>query len=655
VVAECKAASKATQRSLQKDVNEFAALQRPIANALRRAFGADFKRKIIWMFVTQNICWSGPDLARAHEANIHPLQARELWYFEEMAKKVGRAAKYQFHAEFLGGKKIPALKDRRILATRTRLGGQTVYLFSARPIDILRIAFVNHRDLRDPLGAPTYQRMVQPRRLKKIGEFLDAGGYFPNTILLNFHRRPRFDRTSADDASDMQFGYLTLPDRYKSAWVVDGQHRLLGCTSAKSFDGLSNLFCLAYAELPLEEEAKLFVTINNEQKTVPKKLLAELDGELKWNSEDPHEQLAAIASRAIDLLNTESRGPFEDKVVSPNLKSSNEHPIDLPQFHQAIVASQLIGHVGPRTKKIVPGPCWDRDQKHTLERLVALLSWYFSLLRDANVDLWEGGKANKLCTNTGTAGHTRLLGGLIKYIEMRDGLSTTEFELDKLQEELLPLLQPVFDYIKRAPEEELRVKFTVPFGNSGPRHYFFLLVRIVRERLPDWVPPGYEEYIQQVSQSQVQRADQQVKWIQARVQRFVIERLREKLGDKFFDIGVPKTVYQKAHQKRSDDPPEDRMPVENYLDFLDLRKIVEDREVWPLFEGELSIPLRDERKGKSKSLTWMDQINEIRRISAHPHGRTYQPEDIELLKDIEKELRERLPAETNEFEFATVS
>jgi len=558
VVAECKASSKVSQRSLQKDINELAGLQKPIANALRRAFGAGFKPKIIWIFVTENIRWSDPDLARASTANIHVLQARELSYFEEMAKKVGRAARYQFHAEFLGGKKIPAFEGRQLLATRTKLGGHTVFLFSARPVDILRIAFVNHRDLRDPTGAPTYQRMVKPGRLKAIGEFLNAGGYFPNTVLLNFHSRPRFDRLSSDAVSDMQFGQLTLPDRYKSAWVVDGQHRLYGCTSARNLDDLPNLFFLAFADLSSAEEANLFTTINNEQQRVSRKLLAELDGELKWDSENPHERLAAIASRAVDFLNMESHGPFEEKVVGPGLRSSNERPIDLPQFRQAIIASQLIGHVGPRTKNIVPGPCWDNNQKRTLERLVSLLSWYFSLVRDANISRWEGGKAHKLCTNFGAAGHTRLLGELIKYVGLRDRLSTNELELSILQEEILPLVQPVIDYISTTPEEEFKVTFTVPFGSSGPKNYFFILVKFIRKQLPDWVPPGFEEYVQQLTQEQVRLADERVKWIQAETQAFVITKLKEKLSDRFFDVGVPKTIYVKAHQKRSDDPAEGR-------------------------------------------------------------------------------------------------
>ena len=34
--------------------------------------------------------------------------------------------------------------------------------------------------------APTYQRLLIPSRLKGITKFIDDGGYFPNSIIINF-------------------------------------------------------------------------------------------------------------------------------------------------------------------------------------------------------------------------------------------------------------------------------------------------------------------------------------------------------------------------------------------------------------------------------------------------------------------------------------
>lgn len=178
IIAECKACEKPTKRSLLKDLNEFSGLMKPISDTLRKHYGDGYKPKIIWCFVTDNIRWSKEDEKRASEFNIQIIRELELMYFEEFSKKIGSAARFQFHAEYLANQKVPALSGRRVPAIKTKLGGKTAYLFSALAKDILRISFVNHRDLRDPSGAPSYQRLVKPSRLKQIGAFLDTDGFF---------------------------------------------------------------------------------------------------------------------------------------------------------------------------------------------------------------------------------------------------------------------------------------------------------------------------------------------------------------------------------------------------------------------------------------------------------------------------------------------
>lgn len=542
VVAECKASEVPRKRLLQKDLGEFAALQKPIANALRKHYGADLKPKILWFFVTDNIRWSENDLTRAKDNSIHIIQARELLYFEEISKKLGAAARYQFHAEYLVRQKVPALANRAIPAVKTRIGGSTAFFFSARPVDILRIAFVNHRDLRDPTGAPPYQRLVNPSRLREIGQFLDDGGYFPNTILINFHRKPQFNRQTKDEESGVQFGELILPDRYKSCWVIDGQHRLYGTTLSKGNGKDSPLFFIGFEGISSSEEANTFVTINEKQTKVPKKLLTELDGELKWESSDPKEKLEAIASRAVDLLNTQGAGPFESKIVTPGVSGNASQPLTLPNFQQAIVQSRLIGTISVRTKELLPGPCWDKDSENSLLRLVALLGWHFNRIEEAAPARWHAGKAGYLCSNFGVAGHVRLIGELIRFAASKDDFDPVQQELDELFAVLESYLEPVLTFIRSADDEQFMKRFKVPFGSGGQPRYFFKLVELIREENRDFAPEGFNDFIQTISEEGVQRADDDVKWIQKVVPEFVITQLKDAFGDQFFEKGVPKEI-----------------------------------------------------------------------------------------------------------------
>src|SRR5258708_4659215 len=153
---------------------------------------------------------------------------RGIGYFGQILEHLGCATRYQFIAEYLGGQKIPELKDIKVPAIRGKLGGKTFYSFVSTPEQLLKICFVNHRTLADPLTLPTYQRLVKRSRLKSIGEFIKDDGFFPTNILINFDQKRRFDKKENSETADVQVGDLHMPDKYKSAWIVDGQHRLYG-------------------------------------------------------------------------------------------------------------------------------------------------------------------------------------------------------------------------------------------------------------------------------------------------------------------------------------------------------------------------------------------------------------------------------------------
>lgn len=306
IIAECKSCAKKQPRSLLKDIGEFASYQRPISNALRKHYGPDPKLKIVWLVVTSNLIWSLSDRSRAEAQNIQIIEERELRYFEEIAKNIGPAAKYQFLGEFLSSQKIPELSNYSVPAIRTKLGGHWAYYFLAPPNRMLPISFVNHRGLRDIEGAPAYQRVLKRSRLKEIGSYLDGGGFFPNCILVNFRDDVRYEKQSSFDDRQISFGNLFLPDRFKTVWIIDGQHRLFGFTEASTDSNKQTLPVLAFEKLSTVAEAELFATINSKQQKVARGLLDELAGELKLTSDDFGERMGAIASRALDMMATET-------------------------------------------------------------------------------------------------------------------------------------------------------------------------------------------------------------------------------------------------------------------------------------------------------------------------------------------------------------
>ncbi|HQZ11917.1 MAG TPA: DGQHR domain-containing protein [Devosia sp.] len=644
IVAECKSCDAPRRRSLQKDLNEFIALKGPIADAIKKHYGKDFKPKIIWFFVTENVIWSKQDLERARQERIQVMRESEYRYFSQIIEHLGSAARPQFLAEYLSGADVPGLENVTTPAIRGTLGGQKFYSFVATPEQLLKIAFVNHRALNDPEGAPSYQRLVQRSRLRQISKFLSAGGFFPNSILINFKGKVRFDPLENDRSWPVQFGMLYFPTRYKSAWVVDGQHRLYAYGELEEARKKEHLIVVAFERLPEADEANLFVTINHEQKRVPKNLLDELEGELKWGSHIPKERMGAIASRLIALLNGDNASPFYGKVATPGIKQSDDVPLTVPEFKVGILATRLLGAELFKGKQYQLGYLCGENDKATLDKAADAFNAYFDLLKEANPERWNRGKAGYLCSNISIGGHIRLFEALATFAEGKTKQDLMQLEGAELVGQLRPYLEPVISFVKDASDEEFAGRFKPRFGSGGMVRQYYKLCEQVAAHTKGFSPAGYAEWMKRATEDETKYADEAVRRLQTIVQDATVAILKKEYGAEYLERAVhnddilTKAFARQLEEKRKGD----NRDLHVFLDLMDFKSIIEHKSNWQLFRQTFDIPMEGD-KGLAKNLRWLDSLNTIRRIPAHPSsGRQYKPEDIEFLRWLEAELAEKI-------------
>lgn len=645
IVAECKACDRLRKRSLQKDIEEFGALQGGIANSIKSFYGRDFKPKILWFFVTENVIWSEEDIARADAHNIRRVTENELPYYTQLADHLGKAARFQFLAEFLKDQPIPELANTKVSATRGKLGGKYFYSFVTTPRHLLKIAFVNHRTLDDPEGNPTYQRLIQKGRLKSIGKYISEGGYFPNNLLINFVKSPRFDIIQKDVITDVHFGHLYLPNTYKSVWIIDGQHRLYGYAGLGEEFLDQKLVVVAFDGISKEEEANMFVTINHEQKSVPKNLLDDLEGQLKWGSENPSERIGAIAARLIHNLNRDLSSPLYGRFSAEGIRASAKACLTVPQVKIGLRRSQLLGDVVLRSTYELGAFCGATDNA-TLQRAQKLLNWYFRQISETNLTRWESGRPGRLCTNESIQAFTLLLGELVRYAERLSQVQVRVLLEVRVQELLTPFIEPVLNFLAR-DSGSVDALLTVPYGSGGPRELLLRLARLIRTDYQSFEPEGYEDWERSQSQELRRTADQQIQQINILVQKHIFTVFRKLYGEEkgaYWEKGVTnKEMKTKAYAKSLDEPDED-LPLETYLDFIEFKKIVEQKDRWPLFKSVMDIPVNG-MKGQAKNLEWMERVNELRRIPAHAsEQRNYKIEDFSLLETVASTLEERISA-----------
>jgi len=643
VVSECKSCEQRTKRQLQKDIGELASNQRPISNTLRKYFNRDFDQKIIWLVVTRNIDWSDQDRARAAEANIRVITEKELYYYKEIAKRIGRAARYQFQAEFLAGTKVKVL-GRKVFALRTNFGKHKAYTFFASPKTVLPVAFVNHRDLRDPNSAPSYQRLMLRQRLKDIAGFLQNGGFFPNSVILNFKHKPGFNIIKPQDDHGVTAGELILPDKYKSAYIIDGQHRLYGYMERNDGDPEPHLPFLAFENISITEETQIFSDINSKQKSVSKKLLDEITGEIKLESPDKRQQMRAVAARTFDLMRDDDDGPLGDKIAGAEIKRGDDSILTFPYLVDATLQSGLLGKMSQTggNTTYLQGPLFWDDPREAITALCELLSGYLDLFRSANIERWNAAKAGKFCSNPGIAGLLRLLGDLISYLAIAENEDPRELHPKIIVERIEKYAEPCVRYFASALDADVEQRFQIPYGGSGPRIFQHRLRELVKAQYDDFKPTGFEDDLRRYDESRRQEADEKVRTIVASVHHFVIQRIGEIYGpgdDNLRKAVDNKEILKKAFEKKLDEDDKQR-DLGTYLDFLDLRKIAETPKNWEHVKSSLSITLPDESQNR-KGIKWFDEINKLRRVGAHPYNRGYDDAEIAKIRYIYSALQDR--------------
>jgi DNA sulfur modification protein DndB len=618
-------------------------LKKAFANAIRAHYGREFKPKILWFYFTEKILWSKPDRAKADSENIHVMTERELDYFSQLAEHLGRATKYQFLAEYLGGQKIPEMRDSKVPAIKGKLGGKVFYSFVSTAEQLLKICFVNHRTLADPLALPTYQRMVKRARLRSIGEYIKTGGFFPTNILINFDERRPFDRKGGDPDSDVQFGDLHLPEKYKSAWIVDGQHRLYGYSVIDPKFSKQNIAVIAFEGLKRDEEANLFVTINHEQKSVPRTLLDELDADLKWGSTNPTERLAAISARIVQTLAEEVGGPLFRRVIAQGIQGDEVMCLTMPELKGGIVRSHLIGSLAQKRKLLVDGPLTGDSDLATVKRASTAIGEFLQNVRSANPTRWDLGREGDLSTNVGLRALLLLFHALITHADsQKKNFDAHNAHPSEIIEAVLAFAGPLLQYLQDEPNVSFKERFgRTKYGSGGPPSYFFELSQIIHDVDSKFCPDGLTEHIASKDNERIESATKTISFIENRVSDIIFDHFKKLYGDKYWNqVGTPQ-MRVKAYERQQSDELDKQLDIEAYLDFIDKKKIIEKQENWEVFKKYFNIPLPNE-KGQAKNLRWMDRLNELRRVVAHSHKRAFQSNDLDFLEWIKGEFEKRL-------------
>jgi len=427
LVIECKSCEKRRRRDLKKDIAEYDSIKNELRIAAQKLIPG--KQKVAFIFFTNNVIRSENDEKRLENAGIFHFNQDAVKYYEKLSNHLGNGAKYQFMGMLFKGQKIEELQTR-VPAIEGKLGKNTYYTFSIEPKILLKIGYVLHRT--DPTSAAvsSYQRIVNKSRIKQIGEFIEKGGFFPNSLILNIStkRKPKFDRASyGDHDSSTKLGILHLPKKYRSAWIIDGQHRLFGYAHTE-LAAKRTVPVVAFINLDNEEQSQMFIDINSKQKGVSRNLLTSIMAEFGWGSEDIKVAIDALKARIITDLDGLEKSALYKRVILSEEPESDQRCITLTSVKSyGLNQTNFFGRIeriGGVNTHVEAGTLWDGNIEKTLKKSLAFFVGIFDYISDALEQMWEAGRGpgGFIGMNAGVSLIIRLSNQIINHLISKDHL-----------------------------------------------------------------------------------------------------------------------------------------------------------------------------------------------------------------------------------------
>jgi len=624
---------------VQKLIDDTHLLREPIARSIAAELPAPTKRQTVFVLLTGNVKLAPVDRIALEAAHISIFDLQDLDYYDKLASHLGPAAKYQLLADLLPGKTIPAL-EIRVPAVRTKIGGVSCYTFAISPEYLLKIAYVSHRSKGKASDVDTYQRMVSKNRLATIKQYITDDGVFPTNIVLNIEKdRLKFERvkqanSKVDESESGTLGWLDIRPAYKSAWIIDGQHRLYAYSGhAKAHN--SHLSVLAFEGLSASKQAQLFIDINAKQKSVKQSLLQELYAELHWDASDPSVRVRAIVSKAIQVLDGDIGSPFYGRIQTADSVRDHTRCVSITSIFGTLEKPGFFVSKEKKGAVIEFGALWAGDNESTLHRTVAVLNAWFEPIAQKASDWWALGSAEGggLSMNDGIVSCIEVLRSVITTLEL-NGKSLVKLDEGKLLDQLRPYSDALASHLASL-SIPARKQFREYRGVQGVTTRMRRCQQAIRSQISTYNPAGLDDFIQTEKQQTNVRAKTVIDSIEIMLQKLTMEVLTGEFADEWWVLGVPKQVRTSASERFEQDDGK-RGGREFYFDLIDYRKIAVEH--WDLFESLLGY---GKASGKDKKTQWLVTVNESRKVVAHASsGKTLTLEELETLQNIEQWLRQ---------------
>lgn len=619
--------------------------------ALEQIYGKG--RKIKYVFATRNLRLGrdSQDVQRLEEAGGFLYNENTFDYVNSLLKHYKDAARYQFLGMLLKGQAIN--KERiEVPAIEGKMGAKRYYMFSVEPGLLLKIGFVLHRTRANEAEMPTYQRLLVPNRLKGITKFIDQGGYFPNSAIVNFNERDaklEFQPHQREKDSISRNGILKIPNCYAIAYIIDGQHRIYGYANSQYRDS-NTIPVVAFVDLAPSEQLELFMDINQNQKAVSPTLRITLEEDLYWNSNRLDTRLKALRSSIIRQLGGDQAGPLYGKISLGEDKAL----LKAQPFIDAFSRSSLLPRAnGNQYEAATAGAGLynianidhQAEMVEAQTRVVQFINRCYELAEET---LAKEALELYILSNRGTFAFISLLGSLNSYETDQGNVTSTTSGLDRFSQ-IEKYLLVLFERMRDA-DPETREVLANKYGTGAQNTWLRIFQSFVNSKFPEYNPVELQDWRERQDQQLQELGRSMGTKIERHIKGRVIYQLKQLFGENWdLEIGSIKRECQKLAEEetekrykqglgRQEIPWTDMFGISQYKTIIEKywTRQSSNIEGFETFERHFGIDIGHGFNSKEEKLTWLSIFTSLRNNWAHEGTKEkgLNKSEVDLIKKI---------------------
>ena len=651
-VVECKAADEPNTKAPSfKDTIETLGIRMDgVRKALRQIYGNNLN--VRYIFATKNYRFpaSSVDIQRLHDMKVFVYNDNTKTYINSLIANYRYSAIYQFYGLVLKGELIN--KERILIpAIRGKMGGYTYYMFSIEPATLLKTGFVLHRTRSNDSEFPTYQRLLIPKRLKGITEYIDGGGFFPNSIIINFNNsskhKVRFEQNSKRPDSLSCFGTLSIPNAYGIAYIIDGQHRVYGYAGSKYKDK-NTIPVVAFDGMEHAKQLEIFMDINENQKAVSASLRIDLTIDLLWDSDRMEDRLKALRASIAKKLSNDANSPLYNKItVGEDIAELQPKP-----FTTALSISSLLSRIrgNKLTDDFVKYSIYDTNElnkskamEKSQKEIVEFLEYCYSYVIDNYPEIFN---SKFIISNRGTYAFIGVIGSAHQHLIDKGVLNKSSSNLDR-QYEITKFIEVLCNYLQNKIKEEEKAYLKEVYGGGADVKWLRFYQQIIHNEISDYCPPELIAWQEMQNNTLQEEGRAYGRSIVKQLRNDVISHLKALFGDKWeLEISpikracIDKTEKQKEkYYKEVGDEME--LDWKDVMDISEFKTIID--KYWSkrnpnisdfkTFEEKYSFNIGEGNQTKAEKMKWMSYLNSYKDLWNSDNKRLTKAE-VDKLKAI---------------------